>query len=154
MRQTSAFVCEGARGDVSPRAEWAKYSMPVYVVPERITAVPSPRRGDGGVPSPPSGSFTSNSCAGTHEGLLQRRASVCFPPLALQEACWISGLRGLCVGSLVAQLVKNPPAMQEAPVGFLGWEDPLEKGKAAHSGVLAWRIHGLYSPRGHREWSL
>ena len=30
--------------------------------------------------------------------------------------------------SLVAQLVKNPPAMQEAPVQFLGWEDPLEKG--------------------------
>ena len=30
--------------------------------------------------------------------------------------------------SLVPQLVKNPPAMQETPVGFLGWEDPLEKG--------------------------
>ena len=32
--------------------------------------------------------------------------------------------------SLVAQLVKNPPAMQETPVRFLGWEDPLEKGKS------------------------
>ena len=42
--------------------------------------------------------------------------------------------------SLVAQLVKNPPAMQETPVQFLGWEDPLEKGKATHSGILAWRI--------------
>ena len=35
--------------------------------------------------------------------------------------------------SLIAQLVKNPLAMQETPVRFLGWEDPLEKGKATHS---------------------
>ena len=42
--------------------------------------------------------------------------------------------------SLVAQLVKNPPAMQETWVRSLGWEDPLEKGKATHSSVLAWRI--------------
>ena len=35
--------------------------------------------------------------------------------------------------SLIAQLVKNSPAMQETPVQFLGWEDPLEKGQAAHS---------------------
>ena len=43
-------------------------------------------------------------------------------------------------GSLVAQLVKNPPAMQENWVRFLGWEDSLEKGKANHSSILAWRI--------------
>ena len=42
--------------------------------------------------------------------------------------------------SLVAQLVKNPPAMQETWVQSLGWEDPLEKGKATHSGIVAWRI--------------
>ena len=42
--------------------------------------------------------------------------------------------------SLTAQLVKNPPAMQEMPVEFLGGEDPLEKGKATHSSILAWRI--------------
>ena len=42
--------------------------------------------------------------------------------------------------SLVAQLVKNPPAMWETWVRFLGWEDPLEKGKATHSSILAWRI--------------
>ena len=42
--------------------------------------------------------------------------------------------------SLVVQLVKNPPAMQETLVRFLGWEDPLEKGKATHSSILAWRI--------------
>ena len=42
--------------------------------------------------------------------------------------------------SLVAQLVKNPPAMQETWVQSLVWEDPLEKGKATHSSILAWRI--------------
>ena len=40
----------------------------------------------------------------------------------------------------VAQLVKNPPAMRENWVRSLGWEDPLEKGKATHSSILAWRI--------------
>ena len=42
--------------------------------------------------------------------------------------------------SLVAQMVKNPPAMQETWVRSLGWEDPLEKGMATHSSILAWRI--------------
>ena len=42
--------------------------------------------------------------------------------------------------SLVAQLVKNPPAMRETWVWFLGWEDPLEKEKDTHSSILAWRI--------------
>ena len=42
--------------------------------------------------------------------------------------------------SLVIQLVKNPPAMRETWVQSLGWEDPLEKGKATHSSILAWRI--------------
>ena len=42
--------------------------------------------------------------------------------------------------SLVAQLVKNPPAMWETWVRSLGWEDPLEKGKATHSSISAWRI--------------
>ena len=42
--------------------------------------------------------------------------------------------------SLVAQLVKNPPAMQETWVRYLSWEDPLEKGKATHPSILAWRI--------------
>ena len=43
-------------------------------------------------------------------------------------------------GSQRAQLVKNPPAMHETPVQFLCWEDPLEKGKATHSSILAWRL--------------
>ena len=42
--------------------------------------------------------------------------------------------------SLVAQLVKNLPAMQETWVQSLGWEDPLEKGKATHFHTVAWRI--------------
>ena len=42
--------------------------------------------------------------------------------------------------SLVAHLVKNPPATWETWVRSLGWEDPLEKGKATHSSILAWRI--------------
>ena len=41
--------------------------------------------------------------------------------------------------SLVAQTVKNLPAMQETPVQSLGWEDPLEEGIATHSSILAWR---------------
>ena len=58
--------------------------------------------------------------------------------------------------SLIAQLVKNLPAMQEISVRFLGWEDPLEKGKAAHSSILAWRIpwtivHGVTRVR--RDWA-
>ena len=48
---------------------------------------------------------------------------------------------------LVAQLIKNPPAMQKTPVGFLGWEDPLEEGMATHSSILAWRI-----PMDRRAW--
>ena len=44
--------------------------------------------------------------------------------------------------SLTAHLVKNLPAIQETPVRFLGWEDPLEKGKATLSNILAWRKSG------------
>ena len=53
----------------------------------------------------------------------------------------------------MVQLVKNPCAMQETTVQFLGQEDPLEKGPATHSSILTWRIplHGLYSPWGHKE---
>ena len=43
-------------------------------------------------------------------------------------------------GSLMAQTVKNLPAMQETQVQSLGREDPLEKGMATHSSILAWRI--------------
>ena len=54
--------------------------------------------------------------------------------------------------SLVAQLVKNLPAVWETWVQTLGWEGPLEKGKATHSNILTWRIPWtLYSPWGHKE---
>ena len=49
----------------------------------------------------------------------------------------------------MAQLVKNLSAMQEAWVQSVGWEDPLEKGKATHSSVR--EFHGLYSPWGRKE---
>ena len=59
-------------------------------------------------------------------------------------------------GFLVAQMVKNPPAMWETWVRSLDWKDPLEKGMATHSSILAWRIPwtgepgGLYSPCGRK----
>ena len=59
--------------------------------------------------------------------------------------------------SLVAQLVKNPPAMRETWVPTLGKEDPLKKRKATHSGILAWRIPWTEEPGrppvhgGHKE---
>ena len=53
--------------------------------------------------------------------------------------------------SLVAQLVKNLPAVQETWVPSLGWEDPLEKGVATHSSILAWRIPWTVWSVGHKE---
>ena len=44
------------------------------------------------------------------------------------------------LASLVAQIVKNPPAMWDTWVKSLGWEDPLEEGMATHSSIVAWRI--------------
>ena len=57
-------------------------------------------------------------------------------------------------GFLVAQSVKSSPAMWETWVQSLGWEDPLEKGKATHSGILSWRTPGTsprYSPWGAKS---
>ena len=48
----------------------------------------------------------------------------------------------------IAQSVKNLPAMQESQVQFLGWEDPLEKGMATHSSIVAWRIPWTEEPGG------
>ena len=54
--------------------------------------------------------------------------------------------------SLVAQLVKNPPAMGETWVRSLSWEDPLEgKGKAPHSSILAWRIPWIVESTGSQR---
>ena len=49
-------------------------------------------------------------------------------------------------GPLVTQTVKNPPAMQETWVRSLGQDDPLEKGMATHSSILAWRITWTEDP--------
>ena len=49
--------------------------------------------------------------------------------------------------SLVAQMVKNMPAMWKTWVQFLGWEDPLEEGMTTHSSILAWRI-----PKDREAW--
>ena len=51
----------------------------------------------------------------------------------------------------MAQLVKKLPAMQETWIQSLGWEDPLEEGKATHSSILVQKIHGLHSPWGRKE---
>ena len=74
----------------------------------------------------------------------------CSPPGSSAQATVLSGLPlpSPVVGyplqyswaSLVAQLVKNPPAMWETWIQSLGWEDPLEKGKATYSCYLTWRI--------------
>ena len=59
---------------------------------------------------------------------------------AWRADCNILVLRTSHQASLVAQIVKNLPAMQETWLQSLGWEDPLEEGMANHSSILAWRI--------------
>ena len=52
----------------------------------------------------------------------------------------------------MAQMVKNPPAVQETWVRSLGWEDPLEKGMATHSSIFPGEFHGQRSLAGHSPW--
>ena len=59
-----------------------------------------------------------------------------------------TGLCNTIRTSLVAQLVKNLPAVQETCVQSLGWEDPLEKEMATHSSILAWKISWTEEPGG------
>ena len=54
--------------------------------------------------------------------------------------------------SLVAQMIKNLPAMWETRVRSLGWENPLEEGMATHSSILGWRILGQRSLAGYSPW--
>ena len=54
-------------------------------------------------------------------------------------------LMTFCWASLLAQMVKTLPTIQETQVQSLSQEDPLEKGMATHSSILAWRIHGRKS---------
>ena len=57
--------------------------------------------------------------------------------------------------SLMAQMVKNLPAMGETRVRSLGWENPMEKGMATHSGILAWRTPWTEEPGGlqSKRWT-
>ena len=69
--------------------------------------------------------------------------------ISRQEGCYIH-----FGASLVAQMVKNPPTMQETWVQFLGWKDSLEEGMATHPSILAWRIpmdRGV-SRGDHMDW--
>ena len=82
-----------------------------------------------------------------------------FPSFPLTHDNKITSTNSLvfpCKASLVAQTVKNQPAMQETRGPSLGRKDPLEKGMATHSSILAWRISwtegpGGYSPLGRKE---
>ena len=77
------------------------------------------------------------------------------PPKAAQQRNSrnpkVTGPLKLLGASLVAQLGKNLPAMWETRIQSLGWEDPLENGKATHSSILAGEFRGLYSPKGRQE---
>ena len=66
------------------------------------------------------------------------------PPLTF----YLSSIIGWFGASLVAQMVKNPPAMQKTWLWSLSWEDPLEKGMATHSSTLTWRIPWSEEPGG------
>ena len=90
-----------------------------------------------------SGSFGSTGSLGRMAG--RTFCTLCFSPSLIFAECLQFGW-----ASLVAQLVKNPPAMCETWVLSLGWEDPLEKGTAT---PVFWpgKFHELYSPWGCKE---
>ena len=72
----------------------------------------------------------------------------CLPLLRLLDKVPLQELYGEVRASLVAQLVKNLPAVQETQARSLGWEDPLEKEMATHSSILAWKISWTEEPGG------
>ena len=85
----------------------------------------------------------------THWTELQRKPTwslESFGPPWRKEADELLELEIPSGTSLVAQIVKTPLAMQEPWIQSLGWEDPLEKGIANHSSILAWRIPWTEEP--------
>ena len=64
----------------------------------------------------------------------------CSPWVTEQQQQRVTNTTSLLQCSPVAQMVKNPSAIQETWVRSLGWEDPLEEGMATHFSILAWRI--------------
>ena len=67
---------------------------------------------------------------------------------------WLQDLNLLSQASLMAQIIKNLPVMWETWVRSLGWENPLEKGMATHSSILAWRIPQTEVPGGLQPMGL
>ena len=130
-----------------------KQGFPWAQVPASLlTSVPSCARGFC-LPSPPSVSSSVHSCVHhTHcrasRPQLPSRAKVTVLSLGQvsQETSWES--------FPVAQTVKNLPVMQETWVRSLGWEDPLEKGMAIYSSLLAWRILWTEEPGGPQSVEL
>ena len=93
-------------------------------------------------------------CPSDHTGTLKVACGFCtgcatpLPPQNFRSSVCV--LKPCLWASLVAQLVKNLPAMWETWVQSLGWEDPLEKGKAAHFSILAWKMG---SQRVRYDWA-
>ena len=77
-----------------------------------------------------------------------------WPPLWWWRMEPLCGITVRYLVSLVAQMIKNLPAMWETQVQSLGWEDPLEKGMATHPSILAWRIPWTEEPGGLRSVGL
>ena len=93
--------------------------------------------------SPDSSVGKESACNAGDPGLI--------PRLGRSPGEWLGYLLQYSWASLVAQLVKNLPALWESWVQPLGWEDPLEKGKATTPVFWPEEFHGLYSPWGHKE---
>ena len=74
-----------------------------------------------------------------------------FPPILIGISSFCALLFHIPQLFLISQLVKNPPAIRETWVQSLGWEDPLEKGPATHSSILAWRIPWTVQSWGRKE---
>ena len=98
----------------------------------------------------------SSTKADVRKDGLKKEVSFLFSENQESNGVWVvkMGVWGEIPTSLVAQLVKNLPAMQETWVLSLGWEDALEKGMATHSSILVWRIpraskfHGMENSTG------
>ena len=89
---------------------------------------------------------------GTTESALDQLKATIYNPTILGHPQILQRLFFFCLNtkgaSLVAQMVKNPPAVQETQVRSLGQEDPLAEGMATHSSILAWRIPWAEEPSG------
>ena len=103
---------------------------------------------EGSTDAYPSSPATSPWVSG--EGEVQRRGNPWYyQSLLPNHESHITSFRPsppLWGASLVTQMVKNPPAVQEIWVRSLGWEDPLEESMATHSSILAWRIPWTEEP--------